>query len=105
MSPAEREILEGFRAALQEKLRLHSLALFGSRARGDAGEDSDMDVLVVVPIRSKEIEDYISDCAWEVAAPQGIVLVPVVFSREEWEDGPERSSLLAQSVRQEGIFL
>jgi predicted nucleotidyltransferase len=105
MSPVEREILEGFRTSLQQKLTVCSLALFGSRARGDAGEDSDMDVLVVVPTRTKEIEDYISDCAWEVAAPRGIVLVPVVFSREEWEEGPERSSLLAQSVRQEGIFL
>ena len=45
MSPAEREILENFRAVLKEKLTLHSLALFGSRAREDAGEDSDMDVL------------------------------------------------------------
>jgi predicted nucleotidyltransferase len=37
--------------------------LFGSRARGDADPDSDMDVLVIVDDLSPELEDYISECA------------------------------------------
>jgi hypothetical protein len=31
------------------------------------------------------------------------VLVPITFSREQWENGPERFSLLAQAVRAEGV--
>jgi hypothetical protein len=32
-----------------------------------------------------------------------MVIVPVVFARDEWEDGPERYSLLAQAVELEGV--
>src|SRR3954447_770372 len=41
-------ILKRFRAALEESYgdRLERVVLFGSRARGDAGEDSDYDIAV-----------------------------------------------------------
>jgi hypothetical protein len=32
-----------------------------------------------------------------------MVIVPVVFSKEEWETGLERSSLLARAIEMEGI--
>ena len=47
--------------------------------------------------------EVISDCAWEAGFAQGVVVVPVAFSRQEWENGPERHSLLAQAVAAEGI--
>ena len=53
----EQQGLEGFKAALQS-LRgenLVSLRLFGSRARGDASEDSDIDVLVVVQKKDRKL--------------------------------------------------
>ena len=41
-------ILKRFRAALDEMYgdRLERVVLFGSKARGDAGEDSDYDIAV-----------------------------------------------------------
>ena len=48
MQPSDDPILKRFRAALDEMYgeRLERVVLFGSRARGDAGEDSDYDVAV-----------------------------------------------------------
>jgi predicted nucleotidyltransferase len=48
MQISEDPILKRFRAALDEMYgsRLERVVLFGSRARGDAGEDSDYDVAV-----------------------------------------------------------
>lgn len=104
MDPTDRVILEKFKALLTERVRLHRMFLFGSRARGEGGRYSDMDVLVVLdgPCDS-ETRNAVSDCAWEAGFGFGVVVVPVVFTRDECEKGPERHSLLLQAVEKEGI--
>ncbi len=105
MNFVEQKILDAFTSLMNKKRSVQRIELFGSRARGDADPDSDMDVLVIVDDLSPELEDYISECAWEAGFEYGIVLVPVVFTRDEWENGPERYSLLAEAIRAEGIRL
>ena len=105
MTSLEKNILDKFKLLLMKRVKLHYLVLFGSRARGDAEPDSDMDVLVVVDELTKEVEDYISDCAWEASFKHGIVMVPIIFSINEWDRSPERRSLLAEAIREEGIFI
>jgi len=105
MSPVEKDIIDTFTLLLKKKLSIHRLELFGSRARGDADPDSDMDVLVIVNDISPELEDYISECAWEAGFKHEIVIVPVVYTRDEWENGPELYSLLAEAIRAEGVQL
>jgi len=106
MNKIEKQVLGRLKRLLAKRVTLNRLILFGSRARGDADPDSDMDVLVVVEgPGEEEIRDYISECAWEAGYREGIVVVPVVFTRDEWENGPERSSLLAQAVAAEGVPL
>jgi DNA polymerase sigma len=104
MSDTDKAILKRFRQLVSGRLRIRELTLFGSRARGEAAPHSDMDVLLVVdgPVDAAA-EDFVSDCAWEAGFEHGVVLVPVVFSRDQWERGPERSSLLAKAVRAEGV--
>lgn len=104
MTVIEREILDTFKALVSKRIRIHQLFLFGSRARGDAAPASDMDVLVVTTNEFSENDaDYISDCAWESGFERGIVVVPVIFSMEEWENGPDRYSLLARAVEADGV--
>ena len=106
MAEIEKRILNRLKRLLLKRVALHRLVLFGSRARGDSDPDSDMDILVVVEgTAGEDIRDYISDCAWEAGYREGILVVPVVFTRDEWENGPERSSLLAQAVAAEGVPL
>jgi len=102
----DKRILERFRDLLAERLRVDRIFLFGSRARGEARVGSDMDVLVVLHDEPTSDErEYVSDCAWEAGYREGMVLVPIVFSREEWESGLERHSLLVKAVKAEGIPL
>jgi len=84
--------------------RLVRLVLFGSQARGDAGSDSDIDVMVILNMAvTREVEDYVNDSAWEVGLAHGVVVVPITVSRYDWEEGLLSSSLLAIAVRQEGV--
>jgi len=102
----EREILGRFKSLLLKRLSVYKIILFGSRARGESSEYSDMDVLVILnKIDSEADREYVSDCAWEVGFEHGIVIVPVVYTKEEWENSPERSSLLAMAIEREGVLI
>lgn len=104
MNTTEKVVLDRFKALLSKRVRVYRIILFGSRARGDADPQSDMDVAVILDgAADDQARDAVSDCAWEAGFDQAIVVVPVVFGREEWENGPERYSLLAQAVQAEGL--
>lgn len=42
MNALEQQIVQRFKQLVTERLPLHQMVLFGSRARGDAEPDSDM---------------------------------------------------------------
>ena len=54
---------------------------------------------------NEKVKEEVSECAWQAGFEDGIVLVPVVFTRDEWENGPESHSLLVQAVEAEGVPL
>jgi len=100
----EQGILKHFEELVSERVALSSVILFGSGARGDAEPDSDLDVLVVTEGHADEpTREWISECAWEAGFDSWIVVVPIVYSRSEWERSPERYSLLAQAVERDGV--
>jgi uncharacterized protein len=106
MTATERQVLDRFKAALHRSLDVADIILFGSRARGDAEEFSDMDVIVVIEGEvDRRVRDLVSDAAWEAGFEAGIVMVPVVFPRSEWESDAVRYSLLGRAVAQEGVPL
>lgn len=97
--------------ALELKERLARLAplvdfrVFGSRARGNADLDSDMDVFIEFEQVDKSLERRVSETVWEVGFQRGLVISPMVFSREEVEKSPLRVSPLLKVIAQEGIRL
>lgn len=83
------------------------IILFGSRARGEARPDSDLDLLVVEgepfsPQRSRQVElSRIRRALWRIPMPID-VLVYSWDEVEEWRDSPNH--LIGRSMR-EGITL
>ncbi len=110
MSTLDHQVLERLGALLRQRVSLVGLAAFGSRVRDDssssaADNDSDLDVLVISETLTPDVRRIVSDCAFEAGFDAGILVSPVVFSREEWEHSPEGGSPLARSIRHEGVFL
>jgi predicted nucleotidyltransferase len=101
---------ESDQAALEEfarKVRLQfpeaQLWAFGSRVRGGATWESDLDVCVVLEDFDPNIRMQISDIAWEVGFERDLVITTVVFSREMFERGRCSVSGLVQTIREEGV--
>jgi uncharacterized protein len=48
LNDLEKSLAQKFRSLLEQRLHVHQLIVFGSRARGNANEDADLDILVVI---------------------------------------------------------
>jgi len=103
MNSADLTMLRELKGKLQSHVQLHRLCVFGSRARGDADPDSDMDVLVELDALDRQARKQVAEDAWEVSLRNGAVIVPVTVERREWEVGVQKSSLLAMAVARDGI--
>lgn len=81
------------------------LILFGSRARGEAREGSDWDLLVLIDKDRVEYSDYddivypLSITGWET----GDMVNPIIYTKSEWQDN--RITPFYQNVMKEGIVL
>ncbi len=103
MKKRDLKIVEKFRDLVSQKVKVHELRIFGSRARGDAVAESDLDVLIVVNHLDHSIERYISDCAWEAGFPEDIVVMPVAISIDAIKNSPIRESVFIRKIYHEGI--
>jgi predicted nucleotidyltransferase len=101
-----KEILKEFRAEI-EKLygkRLKNLLIYGSQARGDNTEESDVDVLVVLKgevIPGKEIDKMI-DIITEMNLKYGILLSVYPISDKDYSTV---NSPLLMNIRKEGVLI
>jgi predicted nucleotidyltransferase len=102
-SEALREFAARIRAALGANLR--DLRLFGSKARGDARPDSDLDVLVVVAGDRVCAEDRAIDIAFDVNVASDLYISPRVVTAESLADPVWRTTLFVQTVTREGVAL
>jgi len=81
------------------------IILYGSRARGEEKEESDWDVLILVPYPAgiKE-EQQFRHKLFEVELQFGQAISTLVKSKNEWE-GKFRVTPLYQNIAQEGIAI
>ena len=65
-----------------------NLILFGSRARGDANDNSDWDLLILLDKAKLEKEDYdyvaypFRELGWEIDEN----INPIMYTKKQWED-------------------
>jgi predicted nucleotidyltransferase len=98
-------IIKVIKQRLHEVLgdRVQKIILFGSRSRGDAEEDSDYDVLLLVDERTREIENQVDNITYEILDNYGAVAIIFVFEMETFER--ETQEPLFCNIRREGVLL
>ena len=91
-------------ARLKSGMHAERVWLFGSQARGNAGVDSDIDLLAVVP-RSSVSRYQRAIIARRELADFNVPMDIVVLTRDEWEAELKAPSSLSSTVAREGSAL
>ena len=104
MPPHLRPVLRDLEAALRSCFgaRLRDVQLFGSYARGEATEDSDIDVLVLIDGLAQGEIALVSDCATTVALVRGTALAPLPISTVRFEQMSATGRGLAAEIGRDG---
>jgi predicted nucleotidyltransferase len=103
MAIDDRELLNAFAARVRLAVPTAAVWAFGSRARGAAHPESDLDVCVVVPAITREIRERIFEAAWQIGFDHGRLLAPVILTADDFERGPMSASTLVANIRRDGV--
>lgn len=103
----DRQAVEEFCRQARQVLgrRLVAMKLFGSKARGEAGRESDIDIFIVVDERLPEIEDRIIDVAFDLNLKYGVYISPRLVAERVLKDPVWKTTLFLQQVEREGVAL
>jgi uncharacterized protein len=84
--------------------RLKAVYLFGSYARGDFTENSDLDVMIVLDTYTSYWEELVrsAQLASDLSLEYGITISRTIMTEEQWEKG---DLPVVQNVRVEGYLV
>ncbi|MBT7191210.1 MAG: nucleotidyltransferase domain-containing protein [Anaerolineae bacterium] len=105
LTALDQQALREFVAYLQRSIpnQVEFVALFGSKARGDSQQGSDIDVLVILSREDRDLRREILKQAARLSLEYDVLLSPRIIGAERWEK--MRGFSLYQNVQQEAAGL
>jgi predicted nucleotidyltransferase len=101
----ERDALQEAKTEVASRFPLAWIKLFGSKARGNADPESDIDVLFVLDTLNWEAERSVFEICFHASLRHDILLAPLVMSRAETESPLTQATPFFQNVEKEGVLL
>ncbi|MEW5693044.1 MAG: nucleotidyltransferase domain-containing protein [Candidatus Hydrogenedentota bacterium] len=107
MKPDEKQAIEEFVRRVRELLgdKLLQIKLYGSKARGDDTEESDIDIMLVLKDKNPDIRMKITKIAVNVDSKYGTFTALNIFSEYEYEKNLYFEGPFITNVLKEGISL
>ena len=104
ITETEMKAIQELYAMIKDEFRVTDMMLFGSKARGDADEYSDVDLLVLTKKpKTKSDREKLSDITSEINIDYGVGISCIYFNVLDWESGDDVNPLLKENIVREGI--
>ena len=107
MDNKDKELILEFRKRLSSDIEKHlkRLIVFGSRVRGEAAEDSDLDVIALVDAKTPEIEKKLEDIVYQVMWDHDFktIISLKVFAESQFNSALTKGFSFYRHIEQEGI--
>ncbi|MEA3436335.1 MAG: nucleotidyltransferase domain-containing protein [Thermodesulfobacteriota bacterium] len=102
----ESEAIEAAIRMLKSEFSVSKVILFGSKARGDHDEHSDIDLLVVASklLHWKE-EKAIIGALFDIGMEYNVIFSPLFTSVDEWENGIFTEFPVYQEISRDGAVV
>ena len=109
MDEKDKALILEFKKRFPQELKKHlnRLIVFGSRARGDAEEDSDLDVIALVDEKTPELEKKLEDIVYQVMWDHDFkpIISLKVFAELQFSNSVKMGFSFYNYVAKEGISL
>lgn len=109
MTANDEKIIAEFKNRIGKEIHGHirSMRVFGSRARGNAAPNSDMDILILVDKNDPALEAAIDEVAYRVMWDSDFnpILSVKVMEATRYEDFLKRDFSFYRNVNREGISI
>ena len=104
LTSIQREALTELRQRVSAEFEVDGIVLFGSVARGEADDESDLDLLILTkkPL-SRPARHQITDLIFEVNLCHGTNFSPLVIDRENWEKGAASVVPIHDEILRDGV--
>lgn len=105
LTPEEQAWLDTYRKALAEQFPdvIEEILIFGSKARGDAGPDSDLDLLVILREGDRSRKRAVRHIGHSLAVLSEVVPSIMVYTRQEWTVRMRGGSPFYQAVTRDQV--
>ena len=106
VTPEPREALADLRQRRSSRFEIERIVLFGSAARGEADEESDLDLLILTrqPL-SRPTRRQITDLIFDTNLRYGTNLSSLVIDRDNRERGPASVLPIHDEILKDGVAL
>jgi uncharacterized protein len=105
LTDAEQAWLDAYRKALEQKHpgAVHELLIYGSKARGQAHADSDLDVLLIVKDDVGGLKSELRWIGYLLAAKTDVLPSILAYTEAEWESRRRSGSTFRKAVERDGV--
>ena len=107
LDTVEQSWLNDYRQTLDSNFTdlVEDIVIFGSKARGDAGPDSDLDVLVVIREADRQTKSEVRRIGHLLSVMSDALPSIVVYTRAEWQERARDDSPFYRAVMRDGVHV